>query len=245
MSRLRLAFFICLLANMMFFVYAQGYLGNADGNREPQRLDNQLAPDKLKLTNLLQADAPPAPGVAPPEAKPAAAASQAEPAVAKPVAAVTPEPKPAALLCRKLSAATETQLTQLQSKLKANFPKLQSSLLAPTGTASYWVHIPALASRSAAEKKVEELRRLGVSESHIMSEDSPHQNAISLGLFRNEQSARDMLAALNKKGVRSARIEVRGTPGTSQLTVQFEAAQLTALQAMLAAADITSAECAP
>lgn len=50
MSSLRLTFFLLLFANLIFFAWSQGHLGTTDAGREPQRLANQLAPEKLRIT---------------------------------------------------------------------------------------------------------------------------------------------------------------------------------------------------
>ena len=46
---MRLAFFLLVLANLVFFVWAQGYLGGQEDGREPQRLAEQVEPHKMKL----------------------------------------------------------------------------------------------------------------------------------------------------------------------------------------------------
>ena len=45
----RLAFLLLVLANLAFFVWAAGYLGGTDEGREPDRLRNQINPDKLRI----------------------------------------------------------------------------------------------------------------------------------------------------------------------------------------------------
>lgn len=46
---MRLAFFVLLLANVVLFVWGQGYLGTLDEGREPERLQRQLQADKLRI----------------------------------------------------------------------------------------------------------------------------------------------------------------------------------------------------
>lgn len=46
---MRLAFFILLLANVVLFVWGQGYLGTQDGSREPERLNRQQQADRLQV----------------------------------------------------------------------------------------------------------------------------------------------------------------------------------------------------
>lgn len=47
---MRIAFFLLVLANLVFFVWAQGYFGGEDAGREPQRLADQLNPGKMTVT---------------------------------------------------------------------------------------------------------------------------------------------------------------------------------------------------
>lgn len=90
-------------------------------------------------------------------------------------------------------------LEQERSPIKLVMPTAKSML--------YWVHIPPLANKAAADKKLAELKQLGVDDATPMLDVGPQQFAISLGLFRNEQLASKYLEALSKKGVRSARLE--------------------------------------
>jgi len=67
----------------------------------------------------------------------------------------------------------------------------------------YWVYIPRLASAEAAQAKVEELHALGVEDFFVVQEPQWH-NAISLGVFKDEQLAAKLLEELKSKGVVSA-----------------------------------------
>lgn len=69
---------------------------------------------------------------------------------------------------------------------------------------SYWVYIPPLRTRQDAEKKVGELKALGITDYFLVQDDVRWRNAISLGIFRSEDAARDRLEDLARKGVRSA-----------------------------------------
>lgn len=72
--------------------------------------------------------------------------------------------------------------------------------------ARFIVYIPPLANKEAADKKGGELKRLGVDDFFVITEHTPLQWGISLGIFKSEEAARNHLAALNQKGVRSARV---------------------------------------
>lgn len=70
-------------------------------------------------------------------------------------------------------------------------------------TIRYWVYIPPMKSLQAAQAKIQELQSLGVTESAVM-QDPLWRNAISLGVFTDEQLANRLLSDLRSRGVRSA-----------------------------------------
>ena len=74
---------------------------------------------------------------------------------------------------------------------------------------AWWVRIPPQRNRSEAERRVVELNLLGVSDTFIVQESGPNQNAVSLGLFKTENRARILLGQLRAKGVENAGIEPR------------------------------------
>jgi hypothetical protein len=74
--------------------------------------------------------------------------------------------------------------------------------------ANYWVFIPPAANRSAAERRVEELKALGIKDL-LLVDGGPQRLAISLGVFRTEDAAQARLAALEAQGVKTARIGAR------------------------------------
>ena len=75
--------------------------------------------------------------------------------------------------------------------------------------AAYWVYIPPLKTKYDAEKKIEALKKLGVTNYFHIQGNSKWHNAISLDIFRNEEAARKFLAEMRNKGVKSAVIGER------------------------------------
>ncbi|MDN5836435.1 MAG: hypothetical protein L0H12_03685 [Nitrosospira sp.] len=73
----------------------------------------------------------------------------------------------------------------------------------------YWMHIPPLNSRLHAERKIGELKNLGVTHYYHVQDDSKWNNAISMGFFHDIEDARNLMASLRSKGVRSAIIGAR------------------------------------
>lgn len=78
---------------------------------------------------------------------------------------------------------------------------------------SWWVYIPPLPNGAQADRKAAELSRLGIKDFYVVRESGPNQFAVSLGLFRSEEGAKEYLAALQRKTVKSARILARETAG--------------------------------
>lgn len=73
----------------------------------------------------------------------------------------------------------------------------------------YWIHIPPLKNKYYAEKKMGELRRLGVTTYSHVQESGKWNNAISMEFFHNMEEAQNMMASLRGRGVRSAVIGAR------------------------------------
>lgn len=67
----------------------------------------------------------------------------------------------------------------------------------------YWVYIPRLRTAALAQAKADELRALGVEDIFVVQEPQWH-NAISFGVFKDEQLATKLLEELKGKGVISA-----------------------------------------
>lgn len=67
---------------------------------------------------------------------------------------------------------------------------------------SYWVHLPSLASRTAAEARLKELNKMGIKDALIMQEPGK-ENAISLGLFSRADNARALMKELEDRGVKA------------------------------------------
>jgi hypothetical protein len=215
---LKFVFWILIGLNALLFAFAQGYLGSArDEEHEPARLKNQLEPARVKLMSAEQAQAMVASS---PAAAPAAAASAASPAAPSPAAASDAAPQ--VLACTEvgpLSAADEKRFETRIARLGLGERQTHTTVPFQEVT-SRLVYIPSQGSKEAADRKVAELRALGVTNLFIISGDSPYKWGISLGLFKSEASAQTMLAALSKQGVRSARIAPRG-PIANRTVYQF------------------------
>ncbi len=68
----------------------------------------------------------------------------------------------------------------------------------------YWVYVTPRKTLQEAQKKVAELKQMGIQESYIIREPSVMQYAISMGIFSTAEAAAKYLDQLREKGVKSA-----------------------------------------
>jgi hypothetical protein len=92
-------------------------------------------------------------------------------------------------------ARAEDAIAALQAGLKVESRR-------PEESAGWWVYIPPLPSRPAANQRVADLRRLGIEDYFIIPDDPKFRNAVSLGVFRSEEAAKTRFETLQKRGVR-------------------------------------------
>lgn len=126
-----------------------------------------------------------------------------------PAAAVEP-PKEA---CRALAGLEREAADKLIELLAGRDAQLRIDRRPHNEPSSWWLHIPPLPNSAQADKKAAELTGLGVKDFFIVRESGPNQYAVSLGLYKSEESAKAYFDVLQKKKVRSARIQVREAAG--------------------------------
>ncbi|HAT32064.1 MAG TPA: hypothetical protein DCW29_14765 [Janthinobacterium sp.] len=212
---LKFTFWLLLAVNVALFALGRGYLdGVGAESREPARVKNQLHAERISLISSASALAPPAP-IPPPIPAPA-------PAPIPVAVAEKPAPKPQVFACTEVGNFAQADARRFESELAPLALGARQSRHSVPGqeVSSYIVFIPPQSSKEAADKKAAELKELGVENYFIMSDNSPMHWAISLGVFKLETGAQNLLAALVKQGVRSARISARYANG-KQLTFQF------------------------
>ncbi|AWI76040.1 hypothetical protein CEW83_13090 [Parazoarcus communis] len=204
MTTLRFLFILLVILNALAFGALKGWFGFAAPAGEPERISNQLHPDRIRLLaptstreNSAAIEPPPAPE---PAAPPDEIAPQQEPAA---IAAA------AVLICQAWSGLNASDADRLSARLAASgMTPRQRSTEVPT---SWWVRIPPQPNRDAAERQVRALRAKGIDDLFIVQEAGPNQYAISLGLFKTEASSNVHLSQLRAKGVRGAGIATRST----------------------------------
>jgi len=112
----------------------------------------------------------------------------------------------------------------------------------------YWVYITPRKTLQEAQKKVDELKQLGVQESYIVREPSVMQYAISMGIFSTAEVAAKYLDQLREKGVKSAvsgprTQEIGATLFQIKDSGESMTAQLTKLKLDFPGSELKAVEC--
>lgn len=197
---LRLAVIALLLANAAYYAYTQGWLRSAGlvtpEQAEPQRLQQQIRPETLKVLRAQGATnnptPPPAPAVAP-----AADTTAAAPADAGE--------------CLQAGVFDEKQATALRTAA-ASLPQ-GSWTLEPTPITGRWmIYMGRFDDQETLDKKRAELRARKVDFDRA---GGTLELGLSLGRFSTEEAAQRGLTTLNAQGVRTARVvlERQAAPG--------------------------------
>lgn len=189
---MRILVLLLVLLNVGLFAY----FNVAELSPKPAHTSTEINPEKLNILNQQALDAMPVK-----EASPAAPAATPAPQTAETVATT----------CYKWGNFTKTNLPAAQVVLARL--SLQSEIK-PEEIANeesrYWVYYPPLKSADLAQKKAVEIKALGVQDLYIV-QDSQWRNAISFGLFQDEQLASNLLSELQAKGVKNATKALRST----------------------------------
>lgn len=171
---MRILFLALLLANLAFFAW-QRFSGEA-ADPAAQIAALQISPEKIR---------------------PLAADGSRGAAVA-----AKPAPSPAA--CIEWGSFAGPDVARADGALAAlalPADTLQRRVVEVDG---WWVHMPVMKTKPEVDRKVGELKGLGVADFYVVQEPANWRNAISLGLFKSEEAANAELERLRKQGVRSA-----------------------------------------
>lgn len=233
---LKFVFWALLALNALLFAYGRGLLGTpAGGEREPARLKNQLALERITLLSDAEATVAASVGAADPAAPaeqaavtspaaPAPAASAAPtplaatPAAPSPAAPTPAAPTPAAplLACVQAGPFSAGDARRFENRAaRLDLGPRQTRLSVPfQEVSSYMVYLPPAGGKEGADKRVAELKERGIDNYFVMQGESPMRYAISLGVFKTEAAAETELAKLGRQGLRGVRILPRGPQGT-------------------------------
>lgn len=130
-----------------------------------------------------------------------------------------------AVVCKKISGLSASGAEALEATLSsvAGWTLTVTTVPQPT---EHWVLIPALTNGVAAEKKLAEVRQLGIAEARVVQDEGNGPFVISLGVFRSAQGAREFFDAASKKGIRSAKLVERPSPAQTNAELRAPATDL-------------------
>lgn len=159
-----------------------------------------------------------------------------------------PPPPPRPEACIEWGPFSAEELARAKAALEPLALGNRLTAVPVSVVAGWWVYLPPQKSRDLAERKVVELRSLGVNDVYLVQERGDWDNSISLGIFRSEEGAQRFLEDLRSKGVRSAVVgarqqQVRLTALYVRDPSETVAQRLVELRAELPATSVRAAKC--
>ncbi|MBI3713283.1 MAG: SPOR domain-containing protein [Burkholderiales bacterium] len=191
---LRFLFWSLLILNAMLLSLNLGWLGKWSlDEREPLRMKAEKRADKL---TVLSASAT--------QDLVDAAAAKAVPPIA----------------CFEFAGLNLADSQQLEEKLKPLAMGARQTRSEIAEVATNMVYLPPLANQDAADKKVALIKKMGMTDVYVVQDQSPLRWAISLGVFKTPEAAKNYLASVQKKGLKEAKIAPRAV-SASKFVLRF------------------------
>jgi SPOR domain len=122
--------------------------------------------------------------------------------------------------CAEWGPISPADIARAQDALNGILPGAKVEQVPRSEASGWWVYVPPLASRQAANQRVAELRRSGITDLFVIPDDAKLRNGISLGVFRSEEAAKGYVEALRKRGVRDVVLAERERNARVYLQVQ-------------------------
>ena len=115
--------------------------------------------------------------------------------------------------CIEWRGLNQDEFTQVREQFKAMAGERVMSFTEVPVETRHWVIFPPLPSPESAAAKLSELLAAGIQDA-FMVKDAPWRNAISLGLYANNESAQRRVNEVEEKGVLGTQVEVLPRQGT-------------------------------
>ena len=119
----------------------------------------------------------------------------------------------AEVLCVEWRGLNLVEFAQVREQLKAMVGERAMSFTEVPLNTRHWVIFPPLPSPQSAAAKLNELAAAGVQDAFVVK-DGAWLNAISLGLYANDEAARRRVREVEDKGVLGTRVELLPRQGT-------------------------------
>lgn len=230
---------VLLLANLLSWAYIGGYLGFAglapQVQREPQRMDQQVNPEKLQLLRADGAVVPPAPA-----SSTASAQTSESSAPAAPAAISEPDTPPAETFASTNASTTNapprsepTACWQAPGYSRTEAISLRSALEREALLEGVWqldeavlparwiVYLGPFPNNEELQRRRAELRTARID--HREVNNPALQPGLALGTYSAVDSAQQALRDLRRQGINNARVE-QERPDTPVFTLRLPAA---------------------
>ena len=189
---MRIWFYILLGLNAAFFAVLMGWLPSPlEDAQEPERKRAQIAQATVKAVSLDQTNDP---------------------------KSTLPALPPPPTICFDVGPLTAAESDVLRANLTAADASLKLELLQLDDGATYMVAIPPSATMRDAQRRESEARSLGVKDTYIV-QDGPTRLAISLGIFRSEELAQNLVKSLVDRGFAGLQIMTRPNPNRMSIRI--------------------------
>ncbi|KNZ31378.1 MAG: hypothetical protein AD742_17595 [Methylibium sp. NZG] len=223
---------LLVLANAVFFAWAQGWIDGptgvrAHGDREPERLGQQVRPEVVQILSAVP-PAKSASGPGGPMVVPATAAS-APTVVAPTVSAPAPATPPAApasvaaatppLACLEAGPFTPVEAAAAEAAVRSALPDGSWVSVKSSRPGLWMVYLGKFKDREEQLKRQDELRTMRVEYDDLRS-PAELLPGLSLGRFEERANAVNAQEKFTQRGIRNTRvIEVRPPANTVLLRV--------------------------
>jgi hypothetical protein len=177
---MRTAFLLLLLVNAVFFAYGWTVLENYRGGERLTGLE--VNPGRIRVIEPTK-----------PSRQSAGSLSRAQPS-----APTVPS------VCIEWGVVAGAEVTRADAAIGALELAEKQLRRVVTDAGGYWVYLPPAESRAQLDRALAELAALGIGDYYVVQEATPWRNAVSLGIFKTEESAQTFLQSLRTRGVKSA-----------------------------------------
>jgi hypothetical protein len=193
---MKLVFLFLLLMNVALFAWQQGVFGRySESGREPERIARQIEPDRIRVLSekdvqILRERAS--------QARVSAAVASAPSSPAAPDLSV-------AQACVEFGDFLSADVARVETalvKLGLGSRQTTRSVDIPGW---YLVYVPPFKTRAEADRAAADIAKRGVKDLLVLT-DGPMRLGISLGSFKDPELAKAHVAALEKLGVKNARV---------------------------------------
>jgi len=224
---MKLVFLLLALANLALFAWQQDIFGGlSDTGREPERVNRQVEPERIRVltqpeVQALRAKAKEMPREAPPQPAP-------PPPNASAAGASIAVSDLAGMTCVEVGDFTIENAGRARQRLDALGLGDRLTVRSVDAPGWFMVYVPPFKTRAEADRRAEDLRRAGVRELLVIGDNSPMRYGIALGSFKDQELAIKYAADLERRGIKGVRVADKSS------NVQVTRFQLRSVDAALA-----------